>query len=68
MYFLWRHKRITKRHEVEHPYIKALLKEWQLYVEHMEEKPRIKEIHLGGGTRRSFLRKTLRHLLTDYLN
>jgi oxygen-independent coproporphyrinogen-3 oxidase len=26
------HKRITKRHEVELPYIKSLLKVWQLYV------------------------------------
>ena len=25
------HKRITKRHEVEDPYIEAVLKEWQLY-------------------------------------
>jgi len=25
------HKRITKNHAVEHPYTKALLKEWELY-------------------------------------
>src|SRR5690606_39659512 len=34
------HKRITKRHEVEAPYIDALLKEWKLYVrseEHTSE-------------------------------
>lgn len=57
------HKRITKRHEVEHPYIKALLKEWQLYVEHMEEKPRIKEIHLGGGTPTFFSPENLKTLI-----
>lgn len=44
------HKRITKRHEVEDPYIQALLKEWDLYCDLLEEKPIIKEIHLGGGT------------------
>ncbi|WP_121965734.1 oxygen-independent coproporphyrinogen III oxidase [Myroides sp. N17-2] len=44
------HKRITKRHEVENPYIDALLKEWDLYCNLFEEKPVIKEIHLGGGT------------------
>ncbi|MBN2868264.1 MAG: oxygen-independent coproporphyrinogen III oxidase, partial [Flavobacteriaceae bacterium] len=43
-------KRITKRHEVESPYIKAVLKEWDLYCELFDEKPIIKELHLGGGT------------------
>ena len=43
-------KRITKNHEVEKPYIQAVLKEWQLYLNHFSEKPRISEIHLGGGT------------------
>ena len=38
------HKRITKRHEVELPYIKAVLKEWQLYRELLGEKPKIKEL------------------------
>lgn len=37
-------------YEVEQPYIKALIKEWQLYLRIFEAKPRIKEIHLGGGT------------------
>ncbi|MTG97450.1 oxygen-independent coproporphyrinogen III oxidase [Myroides albus] len=44
------HKRITKRHEVEQPYIQALLKEWELYCNEFDETPIIKEIHLGGGT------------------
>lgn len=44
------HKRITKRHEVEHPYIEAVLKEWQLYCDLFDTTPIIKEIHLGGGT------------------
>jgi oxygen-independent coproporphyrinogen-3 oxidase len=44
------YKKITKSHEVEYPYISALLKEWFLYCEILAEKPMIKEIHLGGGT------------------
>ena len=44
------HKRITKRHEMEQPYIDAVLKEWQLYTALFTTKPIIKEIHLGGGT------------------
>jgi oxygen-independent coproporphyrinogen-3 oxidase len=43
-------KRITKRHEVEHPYIVAVLKEWKMYCDLFPNKPIIKEIHLGGGT------------------
>ena len=43
-------KRITKRHEVELPYIQAVIKEWRLYCNLFSRKPKIKEIHLGGGT------------------
>jgi len=42
--------RITKNHNVEVPYIKAVLTEWKLYLNIFKEKPLIKEIHLGGGT------------------
>jgi len=44
------HKRITKRHDVEAPYIEALLNEWQSYRALFGESPRIRELHLGGGT------------------
>lgn len=44
------HKRITKRHDVEQPYINAVLKEWKLYRQLFSERPTIKELHLGGGT------------------
>ncbi|MDG6882273.1 Oxygen-independent coproporphyrinogen-III oxidase [Phocoenobacter uteri] len=44
------HKRISKSHDVELPYIETLLKEWDLYCNLFSQKPRIKEIHLGGGT------------------
>ena len=44
------HKRITRQHSVEEPYIETLLQEWDLYCELFPEAPRIKEVHLGGGT------------------
>ncbi|MBT8188064.1 MAG: coproporphyrinogen III oxidase, partial [Croceitalea sp.] len=44
------HKRITKRHDVELPYIKSVLKEWGMYRELLGTKPTIAELHLGGGT------------------
>lgn len=56
-------KRITKRHEVEHPYIKAVLKEWELYCELLPQRPQIKEIHLGGGTPTFFSPENLTLLL-----
>ncbi|MCG9793496.1 oxygen-independent coproporphyrinogen III oxidase [Flavobacterium algicola] len=43
-------KRITKNHQLENPYIMAVLKEWKLYCDLFSERPIIKEIHLGGGT------------------
>ncbi|AWG21952.1 oxygen-independent coproporphyrinogen III oxidase [Flavobacterium faecale] len=43
-------KRITKNHQLESPYILAVLKEWKMYCDLLSERPLIKEIHLGGGT------------------
>lgn len=42
--------RITINHAVEEPYLQTVLKEWAMYCEVFGEKPRIREIHLGGGT------------------
>lgn len=56
-------KRITKQHNVEHPYIDAVLKEWQLYCELLPKKPIIKEIHLGGGTPTFFSPENLAQLI-----
>ncbi len=56
-------KRITKNHDVEDPYIRALLKEWKLYCELLNEKPLIKEIHLGGGTPTFFSTQNLEDLI-----
>src|SRR5690606_7230232 len=57
------HKYITKRHEVEAPYINALLKEWEMYLTLFKEKPFIKELHLGGGTPTFFSSIELERLL-----
>ena len=56
-------KRITKRHDVEDPYITAVLKEWDLYCEILPKKPNIKEIHLGGGTPTFFTPENLERLI-----
>lgn len=56
-------KRITKNHDVENTYIKAVLKEWNLYCKVLDERPIIKEIHLGGGTPTFFSNKNLEDLI-----
>ncbi|SIR23165.1 oxygen-independent coproporphyrinogen III oxidase [Maribacter ulvicola] len=61
------HKRITKRHDVELPYIKSVLKEWQLYSVMFDEKPIIKELHLGGGTPTFFTPENLKYLIDGIL-
>ena len=57
------HKRITKQHSVEIPYLESVLKEWKLYLELFSEKPKLKELHLGGGTPTFFSPENLRKLL-----
>ncbi|GAA4272824.1 oxygen-independent coproporphyrinogen III oxidase [Aquimarina gracilis] len=57
------HKRITKRHDIERPYIRSLLNEWQLYLNLFESKPKIKELHLGGGTPTFFSPENLEYLI-----
>ncbi|MCF6296920.1 MAG: oxygen-independent coproporphyrinogen III oxidase [Flavobacteriaceae bacterium] len=57
------HKKITKRHTVEEPYIDTVLKEWGLYCDMLENRPKIKEIHLGGGTPTFFSSENLKKLI-----
>lgn len=65
------HKRITKQHSVETPYLESVLKEWDLYLELLKSQepskknqvPKIKELHLGGGTPTFFSPENLRKLL-----
>lgn len=61
-------KRITKNHEVENPYISAVLKEWDLYLDLFDEKPIIRELHLGGGTPTFFKPESLDLLLSGILS
>ncbi|MCL6267224.1 oxygen-independent coproporphyrinogen III oxidase [Flagellimonas myxillae] len=61
------HKRITKRHELELPYVQTVLKEWKLYCELLGSKPIIKEIHLGGGTPTFFSPENLKMLVNGIL-
>ncbi|MCB9196652.1 MAG: oxygen-independent coproporphyrinogen III oxidase [Flavobacteriales bacterium] len=61
------HKRITKQHTVEEPYVETVLKEWDLYCDLFDEKPRIKELHLGGGTPTFFSADHLNKLITGIL-
>ncbi|MFZ1800035.1 MAG: radical SAM protein, partial [Chitinophagaceae bacterium] len=62
------HKRITKQHQVETPYLEAVLKEWEMYVQLLGKKPRIKELHLGGGTPTFFSPENLKYLLEGILS
>lgn len=61
------HKRITKRHDLELPYIKSLLREWKLYRTLFSERPIIKELHLGGGTPTFFTPEHLKFLISGIL-
>ena len=55
--------RITVNHNVELPYIKSVLQEWDMYLKVFNAKPRIKEIHLGGGTPTFFKAENLKLLI-----
>lgn len=69
-------KRITKRHEVEAPYIDTVLAEWALYVQAMHprsrptmpaRRPVLRELHLGGGTPTFFSPQELGRLIDGIL-
>ena len=59
--------RITKNHTVEMKYIDNVLREWHMYVAELTkrspERPRIREIHLGGGTPTFFSPEHLKTLI-----
>ena len=56
-------KRITRNHRVELPYIRSVIREWEMYCELLEKRPVIKELHLGGGTPTFFSPENLKLLL-----
>ena len=57
------HKRITKNHAVELPYIESVLQEWALYQPTLQPDTEIVELHLGGGTPTFFSPETLTKLI-----
>lgn len=59
--------RITINHKVEVPYAQAVIKEWDLMKSHFTEKPRVREIHLGGGTPTFFSPANLKMLVEGLL-
>ncbi len=60
--------RITINHAVEKKYIAAVLKEWDMYLAMFVDKPRIKEIHLGGGTPTFFSPENLKVLIDGIMD
>lgn len=55
--------RFTSNHKVEEPYLQKVLKEWQLYLDLLEDTPQISELHLGGGTPTFFSPENLDYLM-----
>ncbi|WP_186755332.1 oxygen-independent coproporphyrinogen III oxidase [Echinicola salinicaeni] len=56
-------KRITKNHDIEEPYITAIMQEWKEYLKILPGKPKLAGIHLGGGTPTFFSPKHLYEML-----
>lgn len=60
--------RITKNHQVEDPYIRSVLKEWDMYKDILGGGSiKISEIHLGGGTPTFFQPENLMQLINGIL-
>lgn len=60
--------RITKNHQVEEPYLNAVMKEWRMYQEVLGHQPvKIAEMHLGGGTPTFFTATNLKQLIDGIL-
>jgi len=57
-------KIITQKHSLEESYIDSLLAEWKIYINTFEEKPILRELHLGGGTPTFFSPENLSRLIT----
>lgn len=49
-YFCGCNARRTQDHSFENPYIDALLKEWEMYLDVFPGTLNVKELHIGGGT------------------
>jgi oxygen-independent coproporphyrinogen-3 oxidase len=62
------HKRITKNHAVESPYIDAVIAEWKIYLSKLDFIPVIRELHLGGGTPTFFSPGELKRLISSLVS
>lgn len=62
------HKRITKNHTVESPYIDAVIAEWRIYLSKLDFIPVIRELHLGGGTPTFFSPSELKRLISSLVS
>jgi oxygen-independent coproporphyrinogen III oxidase len=60
-------KKITTNHSVEEEYLKAIVKEFEMYLSVLEEPPIIRELHLGGGTPTFFSTANLELLISSIL-
>ena len=60
--------RFTQNHKFEQPYIERLLKEWNMYLDALQEVPKISQIHLGGGTPTFFSPENLKYLIDNILH
>lgn len=56
-------KKITANHSVEDEYLLVIEKEFSLYLQMLNQKPVIREIHLGGGTPTFFSPRNLEKLI-----
>lgn len=61
-------KKITTNHSVEQEYMDAVVKEWSLYRELMDDQPVVRELHLGGGTPTFFSPENLQQLIGTVLS
>lgn len=61
-------KKITTNHSVEGEYLDMLEKEFELYLSLFDEKPMIRELHLGGGTPTFFSPENLERLIRFITN
>lgn len=59
--------RITKNHQIEIPYIRAVLKEWEMYRKVLGRTPTLRELHVGGGTPTFFSPANLKWLISYIL-
>lgn len=56
---------ISKNHTVENRYIEYLIKEWRMYLNLFQEKPTIKQLHIGGGTPTFFSLENIEKILLE---